>query len=192
MAECESRSAIVAYFYCDFRDESKQNCCNIVLSLIWQLCNQSNFCYKTVSRIYSEHGKGARKPSDETLSECLTKMLLHLVSPVYLIVDALDECPNNSGFPTPRKEVLNLIKNLVGLRLPNLHICVTSRSESDIQTSLEPLASLRVILHAESGQRDDLVDYIRSVVCSDDHIRKWGEEDRKFVVDTLSERAEGM
>jgi hypothetical protein len=55
---------------------------------------------------------------------------------VYLIFDALDECPNNSGMPTAREEVLNLVNDLVGLRLPNLHICARSRPEIDIQIAL--------------------------------------------------------
>jgi len=112
--------------------------------------------------------------------------------PICIIVDALDECPNNSGLPTPREEVLDLVKNLVGLRIPNLHICVTSRPEIDIQSALEPLTSLRVSLHHQSGQKKDIVDYISSIVYSDAKIRRWREEDRKLVIETLSEKADGM
>jgi hypothetical protein len=111
---------------------------------------------------------------------------------IYLIVDALDECPNNSGLPTPREEALDLIDSLVGLRLPNLHICVTSRPEVDIQSALEPLTTLCVSLHNQSGQKKDIVDYVSSVVHSDKKMRRWRKEDRNLVIDTLSERADGM
>jgi hypothetical protein len=107
-------------------------------------------------------------------------------------VDALDECPNNSGLPTPREEVLDLIDNLVGLCLPNLHICVTSRPEIGIQITLEPLTTLRVSLHNQTGQKEDIADYISSVVHSDKKMRRWREEDRNLVIETLSERADGM
>jgi hypothetical protein len=117
---------------------------------------------------------------------------LPVQGPIYLIVDALDECPNDSGLPTAREEVLDLIDNLVGLHHPNLHICVTSRPEIDIQTTLEPLTSLRVSLHNQSGQKEDIVDYVSSVVYSDKKMRRWREEDKKLVIDTLSERADGM
>jgi hypothetical protein len=193
IAEHEAGSTIMAYFYCDFRDEDKQNCHNLLLSIISQLCAQSEICCNTLSRIYLAHGKGARKPSDETLTRCLTEMVsLPVQVPIYIIVDALDECPNDSGLPTPREEVLELVRNLVGLRVPNLHICVTSRPEIDIQSALELLTSLRVSLHNQSGQKKDIVDYISSVVYSDTKIRRWREEDRKLVIDTLSERADGM
>jgi hypothetical protein len=133
----EAGSAIVAYFYCDFRDEYKQNCRNLVLSIISQLCAQSSLYYDTVSRLYRAHDKGSRTPSDETLTKCLIEMLsLPVQGPIYLIIDALDECPNHSGMPTPREEILELVKNLTGLLLPNLHICVTSRPEIDISPSV--------------------------------------------------------
>jgi hypothetical protein len=183
----------MTYFYCDFRDEDKQNCRNLLLSIISQLCAQSDICCDTLSRIYLAHGKGARKPSDETLTRCLAEMVsLPVQVPIYIIVDALDECPNDSGLPTPREEVLDLVKNLVILRVPNLHICVTSRPEIDIQSALEPLTSLRVSLHNQSGQKKDIVDYINSVVYLDTKMRRWREEDRKLVIETLSERADGM
>jgi hypothetical protein len=193
MAQCEAESAIVAYFFCDFRDEDKQNCRNLVLSIISQLCAQSNRCCDILSRIYSAHGKGARKPSDETLTKCLTEMVSHPAQgPIYIIVDALDECRNNSGMPTAREEVLDLVENLVSLRVPNLHICVTSRPEIDIQSALKPLTPLRVSLHDQTGQKKDIVDYVTSVVYSDKKIQRWREEDRKLVIETLSERADGM
>jgi hypothetical protein len=126
-AQHEAGSAIMAYFYCDFRNKDKQNSRSLVLSIISQLCAQSNLCCDALSRVYLAHDKGAQKPSDNTLAKCLVEMVsLPAQGPIYLIMDALDECPNNSGLPTPREEVLDLIDNLVGLRLPNLHICVTS------------------------------------------------------------------
>ena len=193
MTQCEAGSAILAYFYCDFRDEFKQNCRNLVISIISQLCAQSNVCCDTISRLHLAHDNGTRKPSDETLTNCLTEMAsLPVQGPIYIIVDALDECPNNSGMPTPREEVLDLIENLVSLHLQNLHICVTSRPEIDIRTSLEPLAPLCMSLHDQSGQKKDITDYVSSVVHSDKKMRRWREEDRKLVIGTLSERSDGM
>jgi hypothetical protein len=69
-------------------------------------------------------------------------------------MDALDECPD-LGMPTPREAVLNLVKDLVHLHLqvPNLHICVTSRPEVDIQTKLKPLAVNAISLQDETRQK---------------------------------------
>jgi hypothetical protein len=114
--------------------------------------------------------------------------------PTYLIMDALDECPNVSGIPTSRKRVLQLVKELVDLCIPNLHICVTSRPEVDIRDVLEPLTSRRVSLHDQSGQKKDIEDYVMSVVYSNSEpiMRRWRKDDKELVIETLSERADGM
>jgi hypothetical protein len=112
--------------------------------------------------------------------------------PVYLIIDALDECPDTSGMPSPREQVLDLVKELVELSSPNLRLCVTSRPEIDIRRALEYLTSLRVSLHEQSGQKQDIVDYVTSVVQSDTKMGRWRYEDKNLVIETLSERADGM
>jgi hypothetical protein len=79
--------------------------------------------------------------------------------------------------------------------LPHLHICVTSRPEFDIRATLGRLALHSVSLHDESGQKEDIVDYVKSVVYSDSEetmMKRWREEDKKMVVETLSEKADGM
>jgi hypothetical protein len=113
-------------------------------------------------------------------------------APIYLVLDALDECPNTTGMPSSRGKVLALVEKLVQLNLPNLHICITSRPEIDIRTFLERLTPDRMSLHDQSGQRKDIVDYVKSVVYSDMNMRRWREEDKKVVIDVLSERADGM
>ena len=110
---------------------------------------------------------------------------------MYIIIDALDECPNFSGIPTAREEVLGLLKDLVESDLPNVHICATSRPEIDIRNVLEPLAPFRLSLHDESGQ-NDILDYVRSVVGSNRRMQRWREADKQSVIDTLSDRADGM
>ena len=114
--------------------------------------------------------------------------------PIYIIIDALDECSNTSRIPSDRYRVLQLVKELIDLHLPDLHICVTSRPEVDIREVLEPLTSLRVSLHDQSGQKKDIEDYVRSVVYSDSEpvMRRWRKEDKELVIETLSEQADGM
>ena len=112
--------------------------------------------------------------------------------PIYLIIDALDECPDTTKLPTPREKVLELIEKLVKLNLPNLRLCVTSRPEVDIRTSLEPLTAKSISLHDQSGQKKDIEDYVRSVVYSDRKMRRWRDEDKTLVVKTLTEKADGM
>ena len=185
--------ATMAYYYFDFRDVKKQDCYGLLSSLILQLSAESDSCCNILSQLYSDNSRGIRKPTMGALKNCLSDMLnLPGQGPIYIIVDALDECPNLSGTPSAREEVLALIEELVDLKLPNVHLCVASRPEMDIRVVLEELTSLKISLHDESGQKEDIFEYIKSIVRSDRSMRRWKEEDRQLVVDTLSERADGM
>jgi hypothetical protein len=111
---------------------------------------------------------------------------------IYIIIDALDECPSGAGMLTPREKVLALVTTLVNLGLPNFRFCITSRPEIDIRNALEPLASSQISLHDEPGQTKDIIDYVNSVVYSDLRMRRWKDSDKKLVIDALTQRAHGM
>ena len=195
MAICEAGLAILAYFYFDFRDLDKQSCHDLLLSLVSQLSTRSSSFCEILHRVYVRHEEGTRQPRDDTLKECLKEMLrLPGQGPIYIILDALDECPDSSGIPSPRDEVLRLVEELVDLRLHGLYICATSRPEVDIRAVLEPLACCSVSLHDESGQKADIADYVRNIVnlSSSAAMKRWRAEDKKLVIETLTERADGM
>ena len=183
----------MAFFYFDFRDEEKkQDLRNFVTSLLCQLSAHSSPCCEIISRIYSTHGKGKKQPSNSALTNCLREMLpVAAEKPIYIVVDALDECPNTSGIPTPRELVLSLLDDVVRLGLPNLHLCVTSRPEVDIKDVLGPLART-ISLHDENGQKEDISDYVRKFVSSDRMMRRWRSDEKDLVVKELSQKADGM
>jgi hypothetical protein len=183
----------MAYFYFDFKDIDKQKLANLLPSLLIQLSARSDPCCDILSRLYSSHDRGVRKPSDRTMVECLKEMLIaEAQGPTYIVMDALDECPITSTIPSPREEVLEFVEELVRLHLPNVHICVTSRPEHDIQAVLQDLTQRAVSLHDESGQQEDIVNYVTSFVRSDRKVRRWREEDKDLVIKILSEKADGM
>ena len=187
--------ASMAYFYFDFRKEDKRSRRDLLPSLLVQLSARSDPFCDVHYHLYKEHDDGARQPSDSALMRCLKDLLtLPDQGPVYFILEALDECPNTSGVPPIRKQVLDFVKELVDLRLPSLHICVTSRPEVDIQDTLGSVASHSVSLHDESGQKKDITEYVKSMVHSNSlrAIRRWRDADKELVIETLSERADGM
>ena len=137
--KCDRGLALMGYYYFDFKDIAKQGIRGLLASLLSQFCATSDPCYEILSDLYSENHEGSQQPDNEALIETLKKFLrLPDVPMICIIVDAIDECPNTSGCLTAREEVLDLLEDLVGLGLPNLRICVTSRPEIDIRTVLEP------------------------------------------------------
>ena len=192
---CEASQASMAYFYFDFRNVKKQGLHDLLPSLLIQLSVRSSARCDILSKLYLVHGNGKNQPSDSGLRKCLKDILmLPDQRPIYLIMDALDESPMTSGIPSSRERLCQLLKELVDLDLPNLHICATSRLEIDIQNAIEPLTSLRVSLHNETGQKEDIAEYVRSIVYSDSdtNMKRWKKEDKEFVVKTLTERADSM
>ena len=191
----EAGQATIAYFYFDFKDTNKQDLRNALPSILTQLSARSDSYCDILCHVHKAHNNGAYKPNNKTMIKCLKEMLaLPNQSPVYIVLDALDECPNISGIPSAREEVLNFLKNLVGAQLSNLHICVTSRPEVDIRAAIEPLVFRHLSIHDQKGQKQDIEDYIRFVVYakSDTAMGRWRYQDKDLVIDTLSEKADGM
>ena len=191
MRKCGGAS-LAMYFY-DFRDDLKKELRGLLSSILFQLCDQSDAYHKLISTFHSTHRDGAQSPRDEELIRCLLDLVkLPGLSPVYLIVDGLDESPNTSTQSFHREQVLSFLDNLVKAKLQNLRLCVTSRPEVDIKAILEPLAFRSVFLENESGQKEDIKDYIESVVHTDKKMKGWNPKQKQLVIDILTKKADGM
>ena len=184
--------ASLAFFYFDSRDDKKKDLRNLLSSILFQLYHQSDSYYGIMSDFHSAH-RGSQYPSDAALTQCLKDMLNYPEqAPIYIVLDGVDECPNMSGRLYPREEVLLLVEELVDLHLQNLHICTTSRPYIDIKATIHPLASRTLSLHDEKGQMRDIADYVTFIVNSDLGMRRWRVQDRELVINTLSQKADGM
>jgi hypothetical protein len=191
----KSRSALVAYYYFDFKDAAKRDVHGLLTSLLLQLVDDSGPCWDLLSQLHKTCRNGSEQPSEAALVQCLKSMLdLPGQIPTYIIIDALDECPNNTGTPSARERVLNFVEDLLQSKHSNLFTCITSRPEQDINTALNPLtpSSRRVSLHEEGGQMKDISSFVRSFVMNDRTMRRWRSEDKELVIRALSERAQGM
>ena len=189
----KSGLASLAFFYFDFREDQKKDLRGLLSSLLVQLCEQSDVYSTILSNFYVAHRRGSQHASDSELLGCLKDMLkLQGQATVYIIIDALDECPITTGLFPHREKVLELLEELVNIRIPNLRICVTSRPEADIVPVLEPLAFRSVSLHSESGQVQDIAEYIRFFIHTKREVRRWKATDKQLVIDVLTKKADGM
>ncbi|EMD37982.1 hypothetical protein CERSUDRAFT_122810 [Gelatoporia subvermispora B] len=187
-------NSVVTYFYCDFRDSAKQDVNGLLSHLLLEISAESGDCTKILCRLYSNHNGKPRspRPSNAHLQECLEEMLRVSTSrSIYIVIDALDECPD-SGTMSPRNRVLKLIQDLLCLRLPNVHFCLTSRPETDIAAVFSPLNTQSIAIDENIGQDRDMADYVRSCVDRDAAYGAWNEQHKALVVKVLSEKANGM
>ena len=112
--------------------------------------------------------------------------------PIFIVFDALDECPDSTGTPSLQEGALNLMEWLIKLRHPHVHVCVTSQPEVDIKAVIQTLVPQTVSLHDEGRQMEDIKNYIHFFINSDKWTQKWRKEDKELVINTLSQRADGM
>jgi hypothetical protein len=184
--------ASLAFFYCNSREDQKKGLRGLLLSVLFQLCDQSDSYCDILSALYSAHHHGVQDPSDDALVRCLTDILKYPEQPpVFLIIDGLDKYSNISAMPSPRRNVLILLEELINLQLPNVHICVTSRHEMDVHVVLDPLTFHSISLHNEDGQMEDIIKYISSTVNTDPEMQMWKGEDKQLVIDALTKSADG-
>jgi hypothetical protein len=133
--ESDPRTAL-AFFYFSFNDAAKQSTDEMLSSLIKQLCCRRPITPQTIKDLgrYKELGQ---RPDTKTLEDMLLATV-HGFSGVYLIIDALDECPFESG---EQKKLLQSLCRIYRASSENLHILWTSRRESDIEAAISPLLS---------------------------------------------------
>ncbi|KAI0000135.1 hypothetical protein BJV74DRAFT_821797 [Russula compacta] len=195
----EAKSDLIAYYYFDANDVAKRDVQGLLASLVMQLQlgDDSHRCLALLYRLYTSCRHGSVQPSEAALTRCLKNMIVlqeQLDQSVYVIIDGVDNCPNPTGTVSARKKVLELVEDLDRSRYSNLHLCITSSPEQDIKTILNLLipSSRRVTLHKADGQKEDIKNYIRSFIQRDQKMQKWTADEKKLVVDTLSERADGI
>ena len=187
--------ALVAYYYFDFHDANKCDIRGLLAFLLLQLSFDSDHFREMLYELYKTSGDGFERPKISVLQKCLKTMVERPGQPpIFIVMDALDECPSTTGPPSDRDEVLDLVENLVRSNNPNLFICITSRPEQDIYAVLNGLTSesSHMSLHEEGGQRDDIINYVRHIVETNRNMQRWPRDDKELIINTLSKRADGM
>jgi len=82
--------ALLAMYYCDFREDQKTDLRGLLSSALFQLCDQSNPYYDILS---TAHRNGAHSPGNDKLVGCLMELLkIPGPLPVYLIMHDLQTC----------------------------------------------------------------------------------------------------
>jgi len=183
--------AAIAYFYFDFADLRKQRPSNSVSSLITQLCRRVSKLPEDLRDLYKGCNNGNRQPTLRELSALFTTFAKHdIIADIYIVVDALDECPQDEN--NGRKELLELISTMLALPTSNLHVLVTSRPEIDIKEALEALRPILSIPLQGAGVDADIRLHIESQLAADVKFKSWSHEIKSEIREVLTAGAKGM
>jgi hypothetical protein len=184
-AECDmDYSQSMAYFYFDFNDPKKQTLDDLCRSLITQLFEYSNDAFQTVYKLYASNKDGRSPPEAKAVENALHDILVAGTNRLYIVIDALDECPSRDGLLRWMKEVIALSPNHVS-------ILTTSRREQDIVISLQDVALAAVNMEKAAVDADIRCHVVHQLE-TNERLRKWSPEVKKEIEDSLLSRAHGM
>jgi hypothetical protein len=178
---------VTAYFFFDFNDVQKQDPEMMVRSLLCQLSQQTIKIPASLDMLFSLCDSGQRQPSLHAIMDALQAMIQDLPQ-IYVVLDALDECAQ-------RAELMEMFETMVGWKLPNMHLLVTSQRERDIESSLEGFVDPRNSICLQSKVVDkDIQQYARQRLSDDKRLSKWGKDPalRQEIETALMEGSKGM
>ena len=110
-------------------------------------------------------------------------------SDVFIVVDALDECPEKNE---EREELLSSVEELHSWSKRELHLLVTSRRLSDIEAVLDPILTTPAISIQNEQINVDIQLHIKSELAAISKKRKWSDDLKAEVEDALVKGANGM
>lgn len=184
----KTKSAL-AYYYFDFNDTSKQKSANFVSSLLADLYTQNSELPNSAKQLYFECNDGHREPSLRDLVFAFLDVLSSFED-VFVVVDALDECPTEDD---ERENLLRIIEEIHANSSASLHFLATSRRHFDIEDAIGPLASIQPIEIETAVVDNDIRAYIQSEVQKMRKKQRWWKDDLcQEVEDAVVNGANGM
>ncbi|KAL4912624.1 hypothetical protein BDW62DRAFT_206335 [Aspergillus aurantiobrunneus] len=137
----EDESKSLGYWYFQFNDDKTQSVDNMLRSLIQQLCRSP--LDKSVTKAWEKHSRKNSQPNQESLLAMLGSIVTSMPSDVFVVFDALDECPQTSS-QWERQDLLSILVDLATKHKENLHILATSRPEQDITAAMGRFPSVNL------------------------------------------------
>ncbi|KAI8725461.1 hypothetical protein NCS52_00117200 [Fusarium sp. LHS14.1] len=170
----------IAYVYCDYKDPSTLSETNIWSSIVRQLVES---CQQMPAEISSFREKYLKKRSLPTNKEriSLMRVLSRLFRKTYILVDALDECP---------EENRDAFIALAGQVQSFAHLLITSRPNLDLATSFGNLRQINVSAHPS-----DIEVYLNSQMGTSKRMASFMAKDPSLkgdIIQSLLQKANGM
>lgn len=172
---------LIAYVYCDYKDQAMQTASNLIACLARQLVGWPKRLPLQLERLHKELEPQRRRPSLEELQNLLVT-LCNERPRTFIVVDALDECE----VMRQRRHFLPLLKSLP---YGSTRLFVTSRPNNEdirrvfvtapqIQIAA-PESEIQRFVSQKMKEREEFIDRVTPVLRDD-------------IVSTISARASGM
>ena len=184
----------LVFIFCDYKERKEQTYSNLIASLLSQLLqercermadSQNRFMVSDhVMELYERHTRSETRPSNEEFSETLRIEIAKFYSSAFIVLDALDEGPEDEGIQN------NLVSNLRNLGGATVRLLVTSRDLPQIARLMAGVPRLPI-----QAQDDDIGKYIETRLSTTPRLWRLLEgnsELRKILIPTLRSSCSGM
>ena len=182
-----SNGSSLAYFFFDFNDSEKQQCSQMIISVIKQLYSQSHDAMTEVESLFSSCQDGQKSADLATLMITL-QAAIRKSENTYIILDALDEC---SGIV----DLLSVIQTMVEGSVPALHLLCTSRWLTTVEETVQNLTTSDRMIQVQSEIVDtDISNYISHKLQTDPELKRWRNRPdiQEEIRAALTEKVDGM
>jgi hypothetical protein len=175
---CKSDPSIsLAYWYFQFDVDETKSVYNMSRSLIKQLSRSP--LAPSVTKVWESHFRRGSQPDSKAISDVFKDVFSSIPGEVFLVFDALDECPENAKLKERRSLLRILVDMLEGYN-DKIHILATSRPERDIYLSLEKFPNLDL----ESKLTEDVKTFVTTSI-ADGRLNRYDFTTKKLIVDRL-------
>ena len=178
---------LLAYFYFDFNDPGKQDCRGLVSSLVFQIGTSFDEGIH-----YLQEQRRIDLPVYEKLLSMLSQLLV-LSGHTFVVIDALDECPE----PARDTALFRFLEHLRDLQTRDnidLHVLVVSRQEPDIQARVLQNTTHSLDFSDAVEHIDEIDKYISSQLYSgvSGSYHGWTDDVKEHVRGVLIRKSNGM
>lgn len=145
----------VAVMYCDHKEREIQSPVNLMAGL-WRQLVRGRSITSAVKELYIRHREPGTRPSlDEVMGVLRSEINGYTMSKVFLIIDALDECPQGENIQQTLLTALQEVQ-------PTIHLMFTSRPHVNIATKFPKIIPLDI-----RTNNDDMESYIVARMAKD-------------------------
>jgi hypothetical protein len=135
----------IVFIYCNYKDHALQTVSNLVASLLRQMVQDRATISDNVRSFYKLHQDQDTRPTLDEFTDALTAEIKNY-SKVFIVVDALDECVEDSG---ARDNLIRILRSLSGI----VNLMVTSRNFPSIARYFQGTKRLEIRANDEDMRR---------------------------------------
>jgi len=178
----------VIYYYFDFSDTKKQTVSSFLQSAVYQLISHKSELNTTISEpaaaLFEKHNSGL---SHATIGELVDVLFAEVsrYSRVFLVIDALDECPLD------QRELFFDAFSKTSVATLALSLFITSRKEPDIESALSETATYTICLQGSDVDADVRI-HVSNAISQDKSLSRWKPAIREEILEAIVEGSHGM